>query len=634
MNKFILLSFLLSLIGITACDKEQHQLVVSPEKVQMTDNDQVFVLHLATKPGSGTKFTLSEIPEWIEVSPIKGELNNSVAEINFRPASNSLPAGIYTDVIKLTSDSKQVIDIPVSLAVKQTPWMKVEPLQLDLPDFNFTTEFSVQNTGNGKLKMYTTSSSEWLKINYGYAELPANTNATFKVTVDKKSMTPGYYESSILLTSANKQTVVLPVTVRVPELISLQLNPSSITVGYFTNQLNVVLSNQGNVPVKWNAQYAGHFTLSPSSGILPVGENLQISVVIDRKKLKQGANPSSLIFVTDSASVSIPTTVNHFNETKMALQGALKDAAYCKTTGQLITISSFPHSLMIIDPDNYSSKSIPLNQAPICVAVNKNNTKAVVGHQGRISVIDLSTQQLEKEYITLCTPLDILISSTDWVYLFQGNYGISTRQIHCVNLATGKTSLSTSTSGAYFYNMIYADMDPTEKYIYGISYNSFPAHLHKFDISKGVADFLYSSVEHGIYEMGDRLWIDESGTKIFTEGKTVFKSSTELANDFNYLGTFQLSGSPYFNSMAHSAKLKKIVVVPLNLAVIVAFNEVSMNQIQQYPLESFLVESAPAATMIQPAYGQYIFINSAGTKLYTITKAANYEQWGLQTTEL
>ena len=151
MNKLLFISLMLIVLSLSGCENEQYQLIVSPGQVHMTDNDSVFLLHLATNPGSTVRYTLSDIPEWITVSPLNGEIRGSIAEISFRQTDDSLKAGLYSDVIKLTTDNKQVVNIPVRLAVKLTPWLKVQPMQLQLPDFIFETEFSVKNTGNGNL---------------------------------------------------------------------------------------------------------------------------------------------------------------------------------------------------------------------------------------------------------------------------------------------------------------------------------------------------------------------------------------------------------------------------------------------------------------------------------------------------
>jgi len=176
--------------------------------------------------------------------------------------------------------------------------------------------------------------------------------------------------------------------------------------------------------------------------------------------------------------------------------------------------------------------------------------------------------------------------------------------------------------------MIYARLDPTENYLYGVSYNSFPSDLHKFDLSNGVADYLYDSPYHGDHEMSDNLWLSEDGDRIFTKGNSVFKTNTLRNNDLIYIGN--LSNPSYINCLFHSKINDKIFVVNSSNNIVYSYNYSTLTLSNQYLLESFLIRTNATSGALDNSIGKYIFVNNIGTDIYIITKSASYDVWALQ----
>jgi hypothetical protein len=477
------------------------------------------------------------------------------------------------------------------------------------------------------------TSPEWIMISNNFGYLYADETTSIKIKALKQKLLPSTYSTSLIITTNNKQKITIPVTVQVPAIKSIETSKKNIVFDYFQNTYNVVLRNTGNTDFSWTSVYENYYTLSPSNGTLSKGDSTTIQISLKREILQTATYTSDIIFNAGNTTCTLSSSVKNFRETKKILPMKIIDAEFCRESNKIIAVSSNPHKLSIIDPVTNIIESIDLNMAPVCVAVNKANTKAVVAHNGRMSLIDLRTKSLVEEYILYCEPLDIMLSSSDWAYICPGYNGEAARQIHCLDLSTGKTTFSTQGVN-YFSNMIYAKMDPTEKFIYGVSFNSFPSNLHKFDISNYVADYMYSSPYHGDYEMSNNLWISEDGDKILTKGKSVFQTGNNKNNDMLYIGALQNTASYYINYMVHSKIKNRVYAVTFTGNTAMEYDYSSLTVTNQYPLEDFIIQTTPTSGTVYNANGKYIFINSSGTDLYILTKPTNTEVWALQSFKL
>jgi len=634
-NSIIYILITIFVLVIKSCESDSQsnsfKIIVSPEKLIVSDYDSIVKLYISTQPKFKTKFTIEEIPEWVTVSPMNGTMNGDIYEIGIKPNADTLKQGVYNGIIKLSTKGNKIVEIGVSLSVKQTPRLKTNLSELIFPSEMSELDIILQNVGSGYLNWSVNALPDWLSISQKQGYLYDGENVSVKVKANKQKLDPNTYTSSLVFVTTNSQIIRIPVTVVVPTIYSIETNRNNIVFDYFQDNNEIILKNTGNQSISWSSNYENYYSLTPSNGSLSKGDSTKIRITLDRNNLQTNTYNSDIIFKANNTTSTLVTSIKNFTETKNVFNFKIIDAEFCKKTNKIITVSANPNILSIIDPLTNSIETINLNLTPTCLSINKLNTKAVVGHKGKMSLIDLTNKKLEKEYDILCEPLDILISSSDWVYICPGFYGESNTKVHCLDLSTGKTSLSTYKS-LYFTNMIFARLDPTENYLYGISYNSFPSDLHKFDISKGVADYLYDSPYHGNYEMSDNLWLSEDGDKIFTKGNSVFKTSTSKVNDLIYIGN--ISSSYSINDLFHSKINDKFFVVNSYNNIAYSYNYSTLTPSNQYPLESFLVKTSASSGTLYNANGKFIYVNSSGTNIYVITKSSSNDVWALQSIKI
>jgi hypothetical protein len=123
--------------------------------------------------------------------------------------------------------------------------------------------------------------------------------------------------------------------------------------------------------------------------------------------------------------------------------------------------------------------------------------------------------------------------------------------------------------------------------------------------------------------MNGDLWFSEDGDRIFTKGKTVLKTSENQANDMIYNGSLSCDGS--IKTLFHSKLSDKIFLVTqtdswtggVPASEVLVFNYSYLNYLESYPLEPFISQN----NTLYNSEGNFVFANSAGTRIYVIVEA-------------
>ncbi len=117
----------------------------------------------------------------------------------------------------------------------------------------------VQNSGGGSLTIQsTTAGAAWISVSGVPSSLPAGPAVRATVSVDPTGLTPGFYKSSITITSS-AGTASVPVTLLVAPNVTLTLGPSgqqfSAPAGSSPGQSSgsFAVSVAGNTSVNWSA---------------------------------------------------------------------------------------------------------------------------------------------------------------------------------------------------------------------------------------------------------------------------------------------------------------------------------------------------------------------------------------------
>lgn len=630
-NKLLFISFLLGIIIVFSACKEEAlvdvELKVSPDTLIMMDTDTAMAVFLSTHPKGKVEFLISQKPAWLKIEPEKGLIDGKLFPVKIVPLLTNLSPGTHDGTVSITSDIAGTLEVKVSLLVHVHPKLKISVSQLSFPENSNQAVFELENTGTGTVTWSSANVATWLTLSRTSGTLAAGQKTTITATCIRNNMDIGTYNSSFIINS-NSEVAVQPVTVSmtVPRLVILEISQQNVTFDYLTSTITLNLKNSGNCSFDWSAVAGNYIRLDKSSGALGKAETTDIIISADRSNLQSGTFQSTIVFTyNQNSSYTTAVSIKNFVNTKWLFDRNIVDAEFCRATNKIVIISTNPDRLSVIDPDQKTIESVSLHTTPRCVSISRNGHYAAVGHNGMISYINMDTKTLEKEFLVGCDVLDVILTTSGWIYAFPVRDQWT--RLSCVNTTTGVVTLQTG-------NSIYAGevgaLHPSESWIYAADNGISPDDIEKFSIGTGTAALLYDSPYHGDYPMGGNLWFSEDGDRIFTRARTVLRTSTDKASDMIYNGTVACSNN--IKTLFHSKVIDKFFLVTqtynssyteqIPSQEVLVFNYSYLNYISKYTLEQFVVPTSSTTAKFVNAEGLYVFVNKEGTKLYVLSRAA------------
>lgn len=630
---FVFIAVLFNLLIFTSCNKNDIivQLKVSPDSLVIVDSDTLRELYLSTQPKGKMNFKITQKPEWLAVSPMNGTINGNIFSVKLIPVKDSLARGVYAGKISVEGDNGNIYNIPVIMSVNEHPKLKTNMLQISFAENVTETDFSIENSGTGILSWSIANTTSWLSISQSSGYLFSGQKSSLKLTCRRDNLDQNTYNSTLIINSnADIKILSVPVTMVVPKTSSMKLSSTNILFDYFRNNMDVWLKNTGNTKFNWSASNANYYTLTPGSGSLAKGDSIKINITLNRESLQTGILYSNIVITnSDNVNQTINAVINVFTNTKWMLDRKILDAEFCRNTNKIVIVSANPNRLSIIDPELKTIQDIPLNGIPNCVSINKNGDHAVVGHNGLISIVNLNTLTVEKEYFTSCNVLDILLTTSNWIYVFPYDQGT----VRSINPTTGIENITPS-----IFNRAGASsrLAPSEKAIYSTNSGVYPGDVYKYSIENGVAEYLYDSSYHGNDNMIGNLWLSEEGDKIFTKTNTILTVDSNKANDMNLFNLLTWNpGNVNTETLFHSKAANKIFLITESFenqndtygCNVLVYNYTNLGLMKQYPLEKYLIPVGEAGGTICNAEGIFVFANNTGTKLYVIVQS--YQKSGM-----
>ena len=97
------------------------------------------------------------------------------------------------------------------------------------------------------------------------------------------------------------------------------------------------------------------------------------------------------------------------SENIRALEGNIIDATMDKSTNTLYYITGQPNKLVAYDISSRTVKNeVELSKTPTCIAITEDYTKALIGHGGMMSVLNLNDFSVTKTYENCLIPFMML----------------------------------------------------------------------------------------------------------------------------------------------------------------------------------------------------------------------------------
>ncbi|MBX3065497.1 MAG: hypothetical protein KF726_21155 [Anaerolineae bacterium] len=307
------------------------------------------------------------------------------------------------------------------------------------------------------------------------------------------------------------------------------------------------------------------------------------------------------------------------------------DAEYSETLDRIVAISSEPNAVHIFDPETLRDQAIGLDRAALCIGISPDGSRAAVGHDAQVTIIDLQTASLVNTFSISTTASDVVLTNDGWVYVMPAvDQWVN---LHALNTTTGEEI--TVQNGLVRAGGV-IKLHPDGNRMYYLERGISPAHMHRYDVSDRAnphetRDWSY----HGDYYPCGAMWISGDGNRIFGGCANAFRLSTDDDLELTYNGT--LEKTQMLSALTHSTQYGLLLGIvglydiqakstteifssyfgspnPTNLLAV--YNYDSLTRVGVYRLPNLPGDKRGATS-----FGYYVFSNAAGTRFYVIAQA-------------
>lgn len=292
------------------------------------------------------------------------------------------------------------------------------------------------------------------------------------------------------------------------------------------------------------------------------------------------------------------------------------DAEYSNTLDRIIVVSADPDQLHIFDPDTQTDVIVGLSKPPCCVSISPDGLHAAVGHDGRVSYVDLQQQTVVSELMLSAQAGDVVLAGNDWVYVIPAiDQWVD---LHAIQISTNSEVLPKGQ--IYAGSTFRLASDGTRLYL--AQYIVGPS-LMPIDIgSDGQVTFQQGHFMDSGYGACGNVWPTSDGKILITACGDVFRADPDLSKDTIYDGRLQAekgsgpSRVPDYtriNSVAVSLARSRILGTTDDQVDLWDYS--SYNLIQKTSLPPFMVKGKTYAS-----HGEFVFLKADSSQYYLILK--------------
>lgn len=613
-------------------------LVSTKDTIFLNDIDTIDVFKISVNTHHTSQYKITQYPHWLSVSSVVGQTNRDSICVELK--RSDLKSGVTKGTISVISDDAGTIEIPVIYTKREEPRLKFNMNEIDFKDNVEELDLIITNNSFSVVVFSINKTVDWLTADIKESYLYGNEQKVIKLGCRRDLLDQNSYETSLTVLINYLIPIQIPVKMIVPQLSTMKLNPSKLEFNYFENEKTFSLKNIGNTAYTWEASGYEGITITPHSGTLNKGDSTDIKISYDRHMLLENGTYKSVFSIANSNGyiVNQEVVVKHFIEKKWLLNKSIVAADFCRSTNRIITVSKNPNIISIIDPESKSMVDYDLAYEPQCLSVSTNGNIAVVGHDMKITFLDIHAGTT-KVHNTSYNASSIAVSNSGSAYITPKNgqwkNAYSTTTLTCLGMNIY--------TGVEYYNQLgnswsmYCKVSPIDNIMYYVEDNwSF---VKRYDISG-------SKVSHGKfyiderYSLGSNFWFSENGDRIFTGGKQVLKADYVHFIDRIPNGTINCTG--FIKSLFHVQSTRKIYLInSLSSAInavggntVLEYKFDDLDFVKSYNFEDYVIKNSAGTAEFKTAESHYVFGSVDGRKLYILTAMGMPAQsWAIQTIE-
>ena len=302
------------------------------------------------------------------------------------------------------------------------------------------------------------------------------------------------------------------------------------------------------------------------------------------------------------------------------LDFTVTDAEYSTTLNRIVIVSAQPNALHVYDPAEHQDVTLDLARTPTSVSLSPDGRFAAVGHDAKLTGVDLGPPRVAKTFDVTCDVGDTVLSDNGYIYAAPARGG--QQHLRAVLIAANtefQNSGRTIAAGMRF--KLHAAGDR----LYGIRRTGSPTDLERVNIDSGIPVYGYDSPYHGDYPMGPDLWLSTDGRWIFTAGGSVFRAANDRKSDMTYAGS--LKPLVAIEHLTHAPAARRLLAVPAAASrsrisrgddapgdnKVFVFDDKNLNLLDTITLPEAMIDGESS-----PLHGRFVFVDAEGERYYVL----------------
>jgi hypothetical protein len=587
---------------------------------------------ISCRGAGNAKFSISNIPEWLNIASKSGQFVNDEVYITCSASvySKFSETGFYSASMTMDVEDVGKYIIPVFYINEGTPdIVATDNFEFGLSNY-YEQVLNISNKGDGILVWNITECPRWIRIDISTNILLPYEGTSISIAVNEdelflKDITPetiiNEFTGQIVVASndKNKPTTVIKVT----------LNTGDPSVYYYSDVVDFErtetektfsFSNYGNGILSWRIEDCPEWiSFSQTQGV----GSADLQVTCDRSNLPAGANSAIFTVRTNDPQnpvqhITVKCRNGSANSDNVAgITGTVTDAQFDKLADRLYLSTRHPNRLMIYDAKNRTAlHEISLPNAPTCFSISGDGRKIAVGHEGKISLINMSSLQVERVMEVDNIVYDIEWGDGDWCCYTPGTV-VQHCNLNWINLVSGERDESPDNMSTSLYGGSIIKKIPNQDYIVATRLHLSPSGIIVFNSqTREYVNYFHESI--------DQFWFSADGTYLFDSYNNIYKTSAMPAQtEITPVAQLKLEQHIYAKWIDHNPATKSLWVLRNNYFY---DNEFKVWQLEtdDYTIVNTFIYDEYYLTTIDgehkeyPVTAHYVFANSDDTEIIVI----------------
>ncbi|MDR0537219.1 MAG: hypothetical protein LBH04_04115 [Tannerellaceae bacterium] len=638
----------LILLYLTSCNndfiEQSNKATLAAESISYLfpgQKVQTFTINIPNTENN--RFTIRNKPDWLNMSATSGQLVDGKAAIEclVEKQEHFSDVGIYYEAVIIDIDNIGAYSIPVAYVNEGAPIISITP-EVEIKQGN-RKEIILRNVGKGILIWTVTECPEWLAVDEIYQSGVLSTDGALTIPVQTAYNQGLPHEDTtehIRITSNDpnaKETAVIVHFKASPPHISCNETEMNFDRKDISKKLYFI--NTGNGNLTWEIKDIPEWlSFNETEGTLFPYTAVNLTATCNRNIMPPGENSAVIHILTNDPEQPVYSiTVTARNGTPATnvkpVTGRIADAHFDKANDMLYIATSQPNRFFAYDVKTRAIvHETELPKPPTCFSMD--GTKAIVGHDGCISYIDLERFAVIKIFGIEANVYDIEWGNNNWVCYTSAGTNTSAK-LAWINTDSGK---ETTSDGDYISQNTLLGRIPGQNCIIASRTLLSPSGLFVFDAeSRRQLRYFHEEI--------DCFWFSPDGQYMYNSHRNVFSTASFLSNrdpsslsainTFKYDDLYNVVGFVDHNVDTHSIWALVRLYTYNNLYApntVLQFEDNDFSLVKTYMYDDYYQATLNGITDEYEAKAYYVFSNKAGTELVVLksAEADNDQAWAME----